>query len=102
MNAYEKWESKDSLFSLSERRTMEYLTTSVQIAIIIGLAQVIKKLGCPTKWIPLIDVALGVVSGVFVFGLYLKYGITEGIVMGIVMGLTACGLFSGVKNTIGK
>ena len=79
---------------------MEYLTPAIQIALIIGIAEAIKKMGCPTRWIPLIDIALGIVSGVFVFGIYLNYGYVEGIVMGLVMGLSACGLFSGVKNVV--
>ena len=91
----------DSLFPL-ERRKMEYLTPAIQVALIIGLAEVIKRLGCPSKWIPLIDVVLGVISGVFVYSMYLGYDYVPGVVMGIVMGLTACGLFSGIKNTLEK
>lgn len=81
---------------------MEYLTPAIIIAIIIGVAEAIKKMGCPKRFIPLIDIALGVVGGVFVFGIYLGHGITEGVVIGLVMGLSACGLFSGVKNTLEK
>lgn len=81
---------------------MEYLTPAIIIAIIIGVAESIKKMGCPKRFIPLIDIVLGIIGGVFVFGIYLGHGITEGVVMGLVMGLSACGLFSGIKNTLEK
>ena len=53
------------------------LTQTIAVAIIMGLAQIIKQLGLNAKFIPLIDVALG-----------------------IILGLEACGLFSGGKNVI--
>lgn len=73
---------------------------AVQVAIVMGLAEIAKKVGIPTKWIPVFDVVLGMISGVFVYGLYLGQGITEGLLLGIGIGLSACGLFSGVKNTL--
>ena len=74
------------------------LTPSLQIALIIGLAEIIKKLGLDTRFIPLIDLALGLISGIFVFGMYLNYGVAIGVIIGIAEGLSACGLFSGFKN----
>lgn len=74
------------------------LTPSLHIALIIGLAEIIKRLGLDTRFIPLIDLALGLISGIFVFGLYLNYGVVIGVIIGIAEGLSACGLFSGVKN----
>lgn len=76
------------------------LTPAMQVALIIGLAELAKKSGLPTKWIPVLDVVLGMISGICVFGLYMGMGITEGLILGLTMGLTACGLFSGVKNTV--
>ena len=78
------------------------LTPAVQIALIVGLAEIIKRMGCNKKYIPLIDLALGLVSGIFVFGIMLEYGWSTGAVIGIFLGLSACGVFSGVKNVIQK
>ena len=74
------------------------LTPMAQIALIMGLAEVCKRLGIKNKYIPLIDLALGLVSGICVYGLAMGQDMTESIVLGIALGLSACGLFSGVKN----
>ena len=74
------------------------LTPATQIALIIALAQLIKELGCPTKYIPLIDLGLGILSGVVIFGIFMGQGILAGVLLGIAEGLSACGLFSGIKN----
>ena len=80
-----------------------YLLTPVaQVALIIGLAEIAKKVGLPKRWIPLLDLGLGIVSGVIVYGIALNYGIVNGILVGIAVGLSACGLFSGIKNVVGK
>ena len=82
---------------------MTYLLTPVaQVALIIGLAEVAKKMGLETRWIPLLDIILGLASGLAVYGVTMEYGILQGIVMGLALGLSACGLFSGIKNTIAK
>lgn len=84
---------------MSASELLTYLITPVaQVALIIGVAEIIKKVGCPTRWIPLIDLALGLASGVFVYGHNLGYGIENGIIIGMALGLSACGLFSGIKN----
>ena len=74
------------------------LTPAAQIALIIALAQLFKEIGFPTKYIPLLDLGLGILSGVVVFGIFLGYSIPVGILLGIAEGLSACGLFSGIKN----
>lgn len=76
------------------------LSPTVQIGLIIGLAEIAKKIGLPHRWIPILDLVLGLISGIFVFGLAQGYGILYGVLMGLVMGLSACGLFSGVKNVL--
>lgn len=78
-----------------------YLLTPVaQVALIMALAQVAKKLGLKAKWIPLLDLGLGIVAGLTIYTLQAGYSPIEGIVVGIACGLSACGLFSGVKNVI--
>lgn len=80
-----------------------YLLTPVaQVALIIGLAEIAKKVGLPKRWIPLLDLGLGIIIGVIVYGIALNYGIVNGILVGIAFGLSACGLFSGIKNVVGK
>lgn len=78
---------------------IEYLLTpATQIAIIIGLAEVAKRIGFNKKYIPLIDLGLGLISGICVFGIMLGYGSGAGVIIGIALGLSACGLFSSIKN----
>ncbi|MFC5773681.1 holin [Ectobacillus antri] len=63
------------------------------IAVIIGLSQVVKGLGLQAKYIPLLNVALGVLLGVF----FLPADIQDNILGGIVVGLSASGLFDQSK-----
>ena len=74
------------------------LTPAAQVALIIALAEVFKNVGCPTKFIPIVDLILGIISGICVFGIIQNYGIAIGIIIGIALGLSACGLYSGIKN----
>lgn len=77
--------------------TMLLMPTS-QVALIMALAQLIKQVGFPTKYIPIIDLVLGLISGICVYGIIQQMGIAYGILIGIALGLAACGLFSGIKN----
>ena len=77
------------------------LLPTSQVALIIGLAELCKRVGVNTKYIPLIDLALGIISGVCIYGVSMGYGALKGVVVGIAIGLSACGLFSGIKNTLG-
>ena len=87
---------------MAEELIKTLLTPASQVALIIGLAELIKRIGLPSKWIPLVDLGLGLVSGILLYGLFLGYGIPNGIVIGVAIGLSSCGLFSGVKNVIQK
>lgn len=80
---------------------LTYLFTPVaQVALIIGLAEIIKRMGLNTKYIPMVDVGLGLLSGLCVYTFAMGYSIVEGIILGIALSLSACGLFSGIKNTM--
>lgn len=83
---------------------IKYLLTPIgQIAIIIAFAEMIKKLEIvPKKFIPLIDVILGIMSGLVVFGYSMGLGAIKGVILGLAIGLSACGLFSGIKNVKGE
>lgn len=76
----------------------QLITPMGQIALIMALAELCKQLGINKKWIPIIDVILGLISGLGVFYLLLHYSVPESIILGLALGLSACGLFSGVKN----
>jgi len=75
------------------------LTPAAQVLLIIALAELVKRLELfDSKFIPLVDLGLGIVSGIIVFGLMQDMGWLTGGLLGIALGLMACGLFSGVKN----
>ena len=82
--------------------TAYLLTPAAQVALIIGLAEIVKQCGLDKKWVPLVDVGLGLISGIGVYGVLLGQGIVNGIVIGLALGLSACGLFSGIKNLTEK
>lgn len=69
------------------------------LPIIISLLEVIKLYKVPTKFIPLISLAIGILIALFFIapGEYPK-----AILIGIQLGLAAVGLHSGVKNTLEK
>ena len=77
------------------------LSPMAQVALIIGIAEIIKRMGMATKFIPLVDLGLGLISGIGVYTMSMGYSLTSGVLIGIALGLSACGLFSGIKNTIG-
>ena len=82
---------------------IEYLMTPVaQVGLIIGLAEIVKGFGVEKRWIPLVDLTLGLISGIFVYHFAFGYEWVQSAVIGIALGLSACGLFSGYKNLIGK
>ena len=70
--------------------------TAVLVAVIIGMSEMIKRISGNriTKFIPLINLALGIVGALFYSGLDVRMGVFEG----IIVGLTASGLYSGAKN----
>ena len=82
---------------------ISYLLAPVgQVALIIGLAQMAKNIGFPAKFIPLFDVVFGIISGLVVYGYEYDLGLIRGFMLGLAIGLSACGLFSGIKNVIEK
>lgn len=70
---------------------------AVSIAIVIGLTEVVKRLGLPKKFIPAFAVLLGAGISMATGGVT-----TTAILGGIIVGLTSQGLYSGTKATIGK
>lgn len=74
---------------------MEFAGIAI-IPLLIGLLEVIKKLGINEKYMPIFSVVLGLVIGL----VFLSSDIKEGIIIGIYIGLSAVGLYSGTKNTM--
>jgi len=71
------------------------ISFAVLTAIVIGLVEVIKKLGVNSKFSPIVAIIVSIflcwITGV---------KMPEMLIGGLVMGLSAVGLFSGTKNTI--
>jgi uncharacterized membrane protein YfbV (UPF0208 family) len=70
---------------------------TVLIALIMGIAQVIKQFRFPVKFMPLINLVLGV-AGSMMWGVGSDW--RAALFNGLMVGVTATGLFSGVKNII--
>ncbi len=65
------------------------------VLLIIGIAELIKGLGFNPKFIPVINLVLGLVSGIVLNA----DDVMRGIFVGLAVGLSASGLYSGIKNT---
>lgn len=65
------------------------------ISVITGLVELLKTIGMSKKFAPLASLVIGLAAGI----LYTTGTLPEQILYGIVLGLSACGLYSGVKNT---
>lgn len=75
---------------------------AAQVALIMAIAELVKRLGLDSRWIPLVDLGLGILSGVAVYTIYSGMHPIEGVLLGMALGLSACGLFSGTKNVSKK
>jgi len=68
---------------------------TVLIAFTIGVTEVIKRLGLPSKFSPLVSLFVGISFAI----LALTDTMTNKILTGVMCGLSASGLFSGVNST---
>ncbi|WJE51105.1 holin [Bacillus cereus] len=66
---------------------------SIMIAVVVGLSQIAKTIGLQTKYIPLLNLTLGIVLGV----LFLPQDLKMNVFQGIIIGLSASGLFDRTK-----
>ncbi|HFK1544977.1 holin [Bacillus toyonensis] len=66
---------------------------SVIIAVVVGLSQIVKTIGLQTKYVPLLNLTLGIVLGV----LFLDGDNKTNVFQGIIIGLSASGLFDHTK-----
>ena len=74
------------------------MNPTIQVAMIVGIVEVLKRVGFNKKALPIIDVVLGLVFGIVVYGYLQELGTIQGVLIGLALGLSACGLFSGIKN----
>lgn len=73
------------------------ISLAVLVAVVIGLTEVGKNIGLPTRYAPLLAIACGIVGTI---GLSFFELTATTIIVGIVVGLTACGLYSTHQTTI--
>ncbi|MDM5191140.1 holin [Bacillus hominis] len=66
---------------------------AVIIGIVVGLSQIAKTIGLQTKYVPLLNLTLGIALGV----LFLGGDIKTNVFQGIIIGLSASGLFDHTK-----
>lgn len=64
------------------------------VFLIIGIAELLKGIGFNAKFIPVVNVILGLVAGIALN----TSDIMAGIFTGLAVGLSASGLYSGAKN----
>ncbi|MBJ7948865.1 holin [Bacillus toyonensis] len=69
------------------------VSLAVMIGIVVGLSQIAKTIGLQTKYVPLLNVTLGIALGV----LFLDGDIKTNVFQGIIIGLSASGLFDHTK-----
>ncbi|MCZ6942365.1 holin [Bacillus mycoides] len=69
------------------------VSLAVMIGIVVGLSQIAKTIGLQTKYVPLLNLTLGIVLGV----LFLGGDIKTNVFQGIIIGLSASGLFDHTK-----
>jgi len=65
------------------------------VGLILGISSVLIQLGFNKKFIPLVNLILGLVSGIALNPTDIK----QGIFVGLAVGLSVSGLYSGIKNT---
>lgn len=67
------------------------------VPVIMGMTELLKRVGIPKKYTPLFAILLGVLCGFY----YLSPDDPKkAVFLGIVIGLSSIGLYSGTKNTV--
>jgi hypothetical protein len=78
----------------TRKEDFSLIELGVIIAILVGLSQVGKNLGLPTKYVPLMNLILGVVAGLTTVE---APTIQEKFIFGVMAGLSASGLYDQSK-----
>lgn len=66
------------------------------VPFILGVVELFKQIGLPSKFCPVVSVVLGIIIGLVYIS---PNDIAQGVLVGASLGLSAVGLYSGVKNT---
>ncbi|PFB77948.1 holin [Bacillus anthracis] len=69
------------------------VSVAVIIGVVVWISQIVKTIGLQTKYVPLLNLTLGIVLGV----LFLDGDIKTNVFQGIIIGLSASGLFDHTK-----
>lgn len=69
------------------------LEVGVVISVLVGVGQMVKKIGMAEKYIPLMNLGLGIVSGLTM----IDGTVPEQVIMGAMIGLSASGLYDQSK-----
>lgn len=67
------------------------------VPVVIGLVQLLRQFGLPSKFLPLSSMFIGIIFGIVYIA---PDNWQKGVLVGIWLGLGATGMHSGVKNTI--
>lgn len=65
----------------------------ILIALLIGVSEVAKRVGLPQKYLPVVNLILGVVAGIFT----IDAPMAEQVITGAMVGLSASGLYDQTK-----
>lgn len=71
---------------------------SVSIAVVVGLVEVVKRIGLPDRFAPLLSVLFGI-GAAFAFPAATP---VVTVFTGVIIGLSASGLYSGTRAVAGK
>ena len=74
------------------------METAIIVGVVVALVQLVKSLGVPSQFAPLFALLFGI-AGVFALSPAVTVDLT--VFNGIVLGLTASGLYSGTRATLG-
>lgn len=67
------------------------------IPVVMGIVQILKKTGLPTRFAPLASLVLGIVGAIY----FVSHD-TNGVMQGIMVGIMASGIHSSVKTSARK
>lgn len=74
------------------------IDVSLLIAAVVGITEAAKRSGMPSKWAPLLSIALGVGASLA----FNEGDMAKLVVDGIILGLSSAGLYSGTKAVVTK
>lgn len=78
----------------------QYLIYGVPaVALVMGLVKVFREVGLPSKFAPIVSVAIGIIIGICI-ALESGQNYVAGVVIGIMIGLSSCGMYDIGKKAL--